>query len=102
MLTHILLSIVIVTIAGLAFALTSHKLGRGDKRIGCGAGKCGACNPDNAGAACPNESDDDDTSFLDALPVNRPQPSESVETPESGDTSRSTESADNTHDKPGR
>jgi len=76
MLTHILLSIVIVTIAGLAFALTSHKLGRGDKRVGCGAGKCGACNPDNEGAVCPNESVDNDPSFLDALQVNRPDTSE--------------------------
>lgn len=82
MLTHIILSIIIVTLAGLAFAFTSHKLGRGDKRIGCGAGKCGACNSENQGQSCPNEdqnlngdsqeeNDTDQSSFLDAMPDNR-------------------------------
>ncbi|MCD4654264.1 hypothetical protein K8T06_10055 [bacterium] len=56
MLTHIILSIIIVTIAGTAFAFTSHLLGRGDKRIGCGAGKCGVCNSENEGLPCPEES----------------------------------------------
>ena len=69
---HILLSILIVTVAGLAFAWTSHKLGRGEHRIGCGAGKCGACNPENEGAECPNESEkEDEPSFMDAFPKNQ-------------------------------
>ena len=38
MLTHILLTMAILAALGFAFAITSHYLGRGDKRVGCGRG----------------------------------------------------------------
>jgi len=72
MLIHIILSIIIVSIAGLAFAYTSYKLGRGDKRIGCGGGTCGSCNPNNTGQSCPTEIQEE-TSFMDAMPTNKEQ-----------------------------
>jgi hypothetical protein len=59
MLTHIILTIVIVAIAGLAFAFTSHKLGRGDKRVGCGRGECSACNPEHRNTECPENHNTD-------------------------------------------
>ncbi|MBN1296217.1 hypothetical protein JXA80_05505 [bacterium] len=71
--TNIMLSIVIVTIAGAAFALTSLKLGRGDRRTGCGAGRCAACNPDaHPDTACPTPASDE-PSMLSGMPSNRPR-----------------------------
>lgn len=61
MLLQIVLTIVIVFILGLAFALTSLKLGRGDKRPGCGHGTCSTCNPANRDATCPSEASPDGT-----------------------------------------
>lgn len=57
MMLQIVLTIVIVFVLGLAFALTSLKLGRGDKRPGCGHGTCASCNPANRDATCPSESE---------------------------------------------
>lgn len=59
MMLQIALTIVIVFILGLAFALTSLKLGRGDKRPGCGHGTCSTCNPANRDATCPSQTDTD-------------------------------------------
>lgn len=55
MLTHILLTFAILAALGFAFALTSHLLGRGDKRVGCGRGDCSACNPESDNVECPEK-----------------------------------------------
>lgn len=58
--THIVLTIIVVTIAGAAFGITSHLLGRGDKRPGCGRGDCGACKTGSPNPDCtaPLQSDE--------------------------------------------
>lgn len=59
MMLQIVLTITIIFVLGLAFALTSLKLGRGDKRPGCGHGTCSACNPANRDTACPTQTGTD-------------------------------------------
>ncbi|MGB3976025.1 MAG: hypothetical protein WBM02_10220 [bacterium] len=56
MLIQILLTIAILAVLGFAFAITSHYLGRGDKRVGCGRGECSSCNPNNKNVECPEKA----------------------------------------------